>query len=88
MNEGKEIQKRLRKSINSGARKNTTKFTNLMQAGKLSQATKLTDRGKGGLLDVSEDVVEELIEKHPQGAAAEDGVILQGPRALIQEVIK
>ncbi|KAL5262366.1 hypothetical protein ACHWQZ_G007921 [Mnemiopsis leidyi] len=67
LDEANEIQKRLINSKRTSDFNLTKKFTNLMSKGKLSQASRMINRDRGGLLEIDEAVKAKLIEKHPEG---------------------
>ncbi|KAL5266795.1 hypothetical protein ACHWQZ_G003996 [Mnemiopsis leidyi] len=67
LDEANEIQKRLVSSRRANDFNLTKKFTNLILKGKLSQASRLINRDRGGLLKIDESVKSILLEKHPEG---------------------
>ena len=86
MEEGNEIQHRLRESV----RKETSDlkgFTRLMMEGKIKQALKVIDHASGvvGVHEVTDDVRTELERKHPEGKDNTSEHDVQPP---VQEVIE
>ena len=67
LDEANEIQKRLVSAKRASEFNLTKKFTSLMLKGKLSQASRMINRDRGGLLDIDESVKAKLLEKHPEG---------------------
>ena len=80
--EGKEIQKRIKSSKRTSNQNLTRSFTNLILQGKVSAACKLINRDEGGPLDVNDQVMEILKQKHPEAKPARAGAIVenQSPR--------
>ena len=62
-------------------------FVRLMLQGKISAALKWNGSQRSGLLDATPDVIETLISKHPQPAAALDGSVLKGPIQEVEDII-
>ena len=65
----------------------TKSFTNLMLSSKLSQASKLINRTKSGLLQMDDEVKELLLNKHPRANSADNDCLLSGPEEKVEEVI-
>ena len=58
-----------------------------MLQGKVSAAIRWIGKSTTGILDASEDVVQELIKKHPRAKPAAPGSILEGPVLNVEPVI-
>jgi hypothetical protein len=86
--EGRAIQGRLSSKKKSFAQKKEKRFIALMERGKVSLALKCIG-SQDSLLEVSQDVLDDLKQKHPEGQPAEPDSLLQGPlgRKLVEEVI-
>ena len=86
LNEGRAIQDRLARGKHRQA--NTEKvFVRLMLQGKVSAAMRWIGQSTTGILDASEDVVQELTKKHPRAKSASPGSILEGPGLNVEPVI-
>ena len=86
--EGKAIQKRLV----SGKRQNTQNlsrtFTNLVLQGKVSAACKLINQNNCGPLEINENVLDALKEKHPQAKEARQDAVVENPTPrFVQPII-
>ena len=78
VNEAKAIQQRLEKS-KSKQEQHEKVFVRLMLQGKVSSAMKWIGHGATTILNPSEEVVSQLITKHPSAKHAVDASILKGP---------
>ena len=90
LDEATEIQKRLVSSGRTIEFNLTKKFTSLMLKGKLSQASRMINRDRGGLLDIDESVKAKLLEKHPEGQPLNREALEQDEKFVpetVQEVI-
>ena len=82
-----EIQKRLQVDQQKSRFNLNKTFTRLMLSGNVSQAAKLINRRKGGVLKIDEEVKEQLIKKHPKASAAKRGTLLFGYEEKVEHVI-
>ena len=88
ISEGDEIQRRMKpgrkteESLSKG-------FTRLMLSGNVRQAVKLLDANDpvNGVHEVTEDVRKTLLEKHPKGKDAQEGVLDDREIPRIEKVI-
>ena len=77
LHEGEEIQKRLNNNKNPPKQNLTKSFTNLILQGKISAACKLINRNQGGPLDINDQVMEILHQKHPEAQSADARAIVE-----------
>ena len=63
------------------------KFVRLMLQGKISAALRWIGSQKSGLLDVDDDVLDTLRDKHPEPAEVVDSALLIGPAVDVEDVI-
>ena len=88
LREGKEIQNRMTKAKTTKPQQITKVFTRLiMLQGKVSSALKWINRQSGGILEVNDEVLQNLIEKHPSSQGQNTLAILEGPIHKIEPVI-
>ena len=87
MREMRMIQSRFKSSTRSNQTETTSKrFAKLMMEGKVSAAMKLLDNtSSSGVLNLTEEVMEELRHKHPEAANAKEGTLLHGPLFPVPE---
>ena len=87
MREVRMIQSRFKSSTGSKQSETTSKrFAKLMTEGKVSAAMKLLDNtSSSGVLTLTEEVMEELRQKHPEAADAKEGTLLHGPLFPVPE---
>ena len=86
LREGKAIQGRLQKAKHTQG--STEKiFVRLMLHGKISAAMRWIGNSATGILDVSEEVMDQLVQKHPAPKPAQYCSVLQGPEMKIEQVI-
>ena len=86
LREGKAIQKRLTSSKNRRTNDSLKIFTRLMLQGKVSAALKWINSAKHGLLDVTPEVHEQLLQKHPEASDLKEGSVFHGPHHIPPEV--
>ena len=82
LREGITIQKRLASSRSKASgQQNRRRFSVLMREGKVNQATRLLSNknSSSGILDLNEDTMNEIKEKHPKGKDADPEALLSGP---------
>ena len=81
LREGCMIQRRLRNSRKATDPPNRAKiFANLVMTGQVNSALRyLSDDQGGGILPLSDDVMEQLKEKHPEPQGVQLGSLLFGP---------
>ena len=88
--EGKCIQNRL-PSFSGNINDDDTvvkKFRNHMLRGNVNAALRLLSRtGKSGVLEMNDETMEQLYEKHPAGEPLNDEMLLQGPIRYVHPVI-
>ena len=90
IDEGKCIQSRLKTPQgNTNSDENLAKkFRNHMLRGNVNSALRLlSSTGKAGLLNINEETIKQLYEKHPEGEPINDTMILQGPAQYVHPVI-
>ena len=93
LDEGRAIQSSLTKSIHKNTTKNKDKkydrFVKLMEQGKISRAMKCIGSQRSGVLDVTEEVLNQLKELHPDPQEIQDGTLYEGPleRKQVEEVL-
>ena len=88
--EGKCLQSRLTAVSGNKNEEETlvTKFRNHMLRGNVNAALRLlSSSGKSGLLNINEETIEQLHEKHPEGEEINDVMLLQGPEKYVHPVI-
>jgi hypothetical protein len=86
LKQGTVIQARLLSSKPS-AKHNEQVFVRLMLQGKISAALKWIGSQRSGLLDVDDNVLATLRDKHPKPAEVVDGALLKGPAVVVEDVI-
>ena len=93
LEEGRSIQERFTKDKGDGdngqsIQKDHKRFISLMEKGKIGRALRCIGSQRTGVLDVTEDVMNELIEKHPEAQDIKEGVY-QGPlkRKPVEEAL-
>ena len=59
-----------------------------MLSGKLTQASKLVNRTKGGLLQMDDEVKELLLDKHLSASSADNDCLLSGPEEKIEVIFE
>ena len=81
MKEAKTIQRQFKASNKPRRQEDLAKtFAKLVMEGKVSSAMKLLDKANNaGLLDLNDEVITELKDKHPEPEPATDHNLLQGP---------
>ena len=86
--EGKAIQSRMVK-LNKAPENHVHKiFCSLMMKGKVSSAIKwLNTNSNSGVLPINQEVMDELLIKHPQGEKADSDYVLSGPQKPVEKVI-
>ena len=84
LREGRSIQKRIRKTKRGNPPNKAKIFAKLVMQGQINFALRfLSDDDYGGVLPLTDDVMRQLHEKHPEAQDAKLGSILFGP---IEEV--
>ena len=64
------------------------RFAKLMLEGKVNPAIRLLEENStGGVLTLTEDVIQNLRQKHPNGSPLSDTMTLQGPTKMINHVM-
>ena len=86
LREGKAIQQRMKKSKHSKEHTEQV-FVRLMLQGKVSAAMRWIGTNAAGLCEATDEVITELINKHPAGKQAEEASILNGPVDKVEQVI-
>ena len=80
------IQARIGKSKKSEPPDRAKIFAKLVMEGQINSAMRfLSEEGNGGVLPLSDDVMLQLRQKHPEVEEAKIGTLLRGP---VQEVIE
>ena len=80
LEEAKLIQQRLTAGKMRSAEDNAKTFAKLMLQGKINAALNLlSTEGGGGVLPLSESVINSLVEKHPSPAPIQEDALLHGP---------
>ena len=76
--EGKTIQERLFKDNvkNQSSDRKATLFARFMENGKVNKALKLLESSKGGILPLTEETFEMLLEKHPKASEASNDILI------------
>ena len=89
LREGCMIQRRLRNSRKATDPPNRAKiFANLVMTGQVNSALRyLSDDQGGGILPLSDDVMEQLKEKHPEPQGVQLGSLLFGPIKDVPETL-
>ena len=90
LSEGKTIQSRIKLSTPTVNNEETLskKFAQLMMQGKVNPAIRLLEKGsKSGILPLSENTMECLLEKHPEASPRFEQMLLQGPTNKINDII-
>ena len=85
--EFQQIQRRLNRSSQKAAPDHARRFSQLVANGKLSAASRMIDETESTLLDVNEDLVKAMQEKHPDAAPLSEDSLLQGPELKIHSSI-
>ena len=66
----------------------TKRFINLMLQGNVRQAVRLLERdASNGVLPLTEDILKDLLQKHPEGQPIHEEMILEGPVEKVSSVI-
>ena len=80
LRECRVIQERLKTGARAPAKDCAKSFAKLMFAGKVNAALKLlTEESENGVHKMSEEIRNELLNKHPKPAPILDGSLLHGP---------
>ena len=81
MREGREIQDRLSNSRKMGrkAKTNVDRMNELIENGKIGPAGRCIGEVKTDLLEVNDEVINILKEKHPEAAELTEGGLISGP---------
>ena len=90
VDEGKVIQDRLTKGKSPRPKGDDQmkQFRNHMIRGNVNPALRLLDEGSNnGLLQINNDIIKQLHEKHPEGQAANHEMLLKGPIKQVHHVI-
>ena len=88
--EGKTIQERLFKDSakSQSSDRKATLFARFMEDGKVSKALKLLESSnKGGILPLTEETFEVLLEKHPKASEASSDILIQEEVQNVHPVI-
>lgn len=86
LKEGKIIQRRLTQSKMKEDADTARKFSNLMFEGKVTSAIRmLCDNDNKGLLSLSDETLDQLIQKHPEPADIKPESLLHGPVIEVDE---
>ena len=88
--EGKIIQERLFQdgAKNQSSDRKATLFARFMEDGKVSKALKLLESSnKGGILPLTEETFEVLLEKHPKASEASNDILIQEEVQNVHPVI-
>ena len=86
LRQGTKIQDRL-KAPKADERHHEKVFCRLMLQGKVSAALRWISSQKSGVLDINEDVIGCLKEKHPVADKIDDQALLKGPVETFDDVI-
>ena len=80
LSEGKTIQKRLSSNQRTDNAQVQQRFSTLMREGKVNQANRLlSSNAKSGILDLTDETMKAIEEKHPEGKEADPEALLNGP---------
>ena len=85
--EGTAIQKRFKAGTRQTSQNLTRSFSNLVLQGKISAACKLINRNNGGPLEITENVLNILKEKHPASKQATNAALVPDPTPRFVEPI-
>ena len=86
--EGRVIQSRIGKGRKSEPQNKAKIFAKLVMEGQINSAKRfLNDDSSGGILSLTDDVMQQLREKHPEAQPANSRVLLRGPVQDIPESI-
>ena len=88
--EGKTIQERLFKDNvkNQSSNRKATLFARFMENGKVNKALKLLENSeKGGILPLTEETFEMLLEKHPKASEASNDILIEEEVQNVHPVI-
>ena len=88
--EGKTIQERLFKDNvkNQSSDRKATLFARFMENGKVNKALKLLESSKkGGILPLTEETFEMLLEKHPKASEASNDILIEEEVQNVHPVI-
>ena len=88
--EGKTIQERLFKDStkNQSSGRKANLFARFMEDGKVNKALKLLESSnKGGILSLTEETFEVLLEKHPKASEASNDILIQEEVQNVHPVI-
>ena len=84
--EGEAIQKRLKRKKHTKDHKEKV-FVRLMLNGKVSAALRWIGKESTSVLEVADDVLQVLKDKHPSATPASEDAILNGPKTKVEDVI-
>ena len=88
LHEGRVIQSRIGKGRKSEPQNKAKIFAKLVMEGQINSAMRfLNDDSSGGILSLTDDVMQQLREKHPEAQPAKSRVLLRGPVQDIPESI-
>ena len=80
LREGRMIQRRIQKSCRNDPRNKAKIFAKLAMEGQINSALRyLSENDGGGVLPLTDDVLQQLREKHPEVQEAKLGSLLFGP---------
>ena len=88
MREGRFIQARLPKTASRKPQDQARIFANLIMEGQIKSAMRLLDKdGNHGVLPLTEEIMNQLRQKHPEAQEATLGALLFGPIEAIPDTI-
>ena len=87
--EGRLIQRRLKKSCKADPPNKARSFAKLILEGQINSALRyLSENDGGGVLPLTDDVIRQLREKHPEVQKAKIGSLLFGPVEDIPDTLQ
>ena len=88
LREGRVIQRRLISSHRNNEPDSARVFANLFMSGQINWALRyLSDENGGGVLPLTDDVMKQLREKHPEEQEAQLGTLAFGPTEQVPDFI-
>ena len=88
LREGRAIQRRLISSHRQSKPESARVFANLVMSGQINSALRyLSGENGGGVLPLTDDVMKQLREKHPEAQEAQLGTLVFGPTEQVPDSI-
>ena len=88
LREGRAIQRRLINSHRQSKPESARVFANLVMSGQINSALRyLSKENRGGVLPLTDDVMKQLREKHPEAQEAQLGTLVFGPTEQVPDSI-